>query len=134
MGNYTIQYDRGDPKVLRDRMQGRTFSVTAEQLSKRSLQARLSQAPGVVDAVIQGEQVRLVMDTATLPSVDVLLPGIQNAQLSEVPPRYEDSFIALLKGQPNPDSPDSPAFSSYSPAAQPAASSPRRTYTRRVIG
>lgn len=95
--------DQGDPKVLRDRMQGRTFAVTAERLSKRSLQAHVSQAPGVVDALIQGEHVRLVMEDAKTPSLDALLPGVEDATINEVPPRYEDSFIALLKRQPHSD-------------------------------
>lgn len=98
--------DQGDPKVLRDRLQGRTFAVTATDLSKRSLQARLAQAPGVVDALVQGEHVRLVMAEARPPELEALLPGMQNAgatiTVTEVPPRYEDSFIALLKGQPRP--------------------------------
>jgi ABC-2 type transport system ATP-binding protein len=94
--------DQGDPKVLRDRMQGRTWSVTAADLSKRSLQAHLSQASGVLDALVQGEHVRLVMEDATPPRLEAMLPGIQNATVTEVPPRYEDSFIALLKGQAHP--------------------------------
>ena len=95
--------DQGDPKILRDRMQGRTYSVTAANISKRSLQAHLSQAPGVLDALIQGEHVRLVMEDATRPDLEAMLPGIQDAAVTEVPPRYEDSFIALLKGQAHPD-------------------------------
>jgi ABC-2 type transport system ATP-binding protein len=113
--------DQGDPKVLRDRMQGRTFSVTAESLSKRSLQAHLSQAPGVVDALVQGEHVRLVMEGATPPNLEAMLPGVQDASVTEVPPRYEDSFIALLKSQPHPDG------ASHSQPAQPKALSPAKT-------
>lgn len=95
--------EQGDPTMLRDRMQGRTFAVTVPAMSKRALQAALSQAPGVVDALVQGEHVRLVMDTATPPNLETLLPGIQHASVTEVPPRYEDNFVALLKGQPHPD-------------------------------
>jgi ABC-2 type transport system ATP-binding protein len=95
--------DQGDPKVLRDRMQGRTWSVTAADLSKRSLQSHLSQAPGVLDALVQGDHVRLVMEEATPPRLEALLPGIQNVTVTAVPPRYEDSFIALLKVNPHPD-------------------------------
>jgi ABC-2 type transport system ATP-binding protein len=98
--------DQGDPKVLRDRMQGRTFSVTTTDLSKRALQARLAQAPGVVDALVQGEHVRLVMAEAMPPNLETMLPGMQQdtnvtITVTEVPPRYEDSFVALLKGQPD---------------------------------
>jgi ABC-2 type transport system ATP-binding protein len=113
--------DQGDPKVLRDRMQGRTFSVTAENLSKRSLQAHLSQAPGVVDALVQGEHVRLVMQNAAPPDLEAMLPDMQNVNVTEVAPRYEDSFVALLKGQPHPDG--APHFQ----PVQPQALSPART-------
>ena len=112
--------EQGDPKILRDRMQGRTWSVTAADLSKRSLQAHLSQAPGVVDALVQGEHVRLVMEDATPPRLEAMLPGIQSASVTEVPPRYEDSFIALLKGQAD------PAGAALSQSSQPKALSPAK--------
>ena len=42
---------------------GRTFAVTAPDIgSKRALQSAPGQAPGVLDAVIQGEHVRVVLD------------------------------------------------------------------------
>ncbi|MBE0621207.1 MAG: ABC transporter ATP-binding protein [Burkholderiales bacterium] len=91
--------DQGDPKTLRDRMLGRTYSLSAPNLSKRALQAHLSRAPGVLDALIQGEHVRLVMEEGTRPDLEQLLPGAEDASLTEAPPRYEDSFIALLKAQ-----------------------------------
>jgi len=84
-------------------MQGRTYAVTAANISKRSLQAHLSHAPGVLDALIQGEHVRLVMEDATPPALEALLPGIRDATLAAVPPRYEDNFIALLKEQAHAD-------------------------------
>ena len=119
--------DRGDPKLLRDRMQGRTYAVTAAKISKRALQARLAQAPGVVDALVQGEHVRLVMTDATPPDVAVLLPGLDSATVTAVPPRYEDSFIALLKGQ------DHPSEVAASPSAQPKAASPAKTTSDSAI-
>jgi ABC-2 type transport system ATP-binding protein len=123
--------DQGDPKVLRDRLQGRTFAVTATDLSKRALQARLAQAPGVVDALVQGEHVRLVMTEATTPGLEALLPGMQNAgatlTVTEVPPRYEDSFIALLKGQPG------PAGAASSQAVPSPALSPAHPETGKAI-
>ncbi|MGP1683300.1 MAG: ATP-binding cassette domain-containing protein, partial [Giesbergeria sp.] len=91
--------DQGEPATLRERMRGRTYAVTAANVSRRALQARLSQAPGVLDALIQGGQVRLVMEDATRPVLERMLPHTPGATLAEVPPRYEDSFIALLKAQ-----------------------------------
>jgi drug efflux transport system ATP-binding protein len=103
--------DQGDPKILRDRMQGRTYALSAANVSKRSLQARLSRVPGVLDALIQGEHVRVVMEDAARPSLERMLPGVHDASLTEVPPRYEDSFIALLKAQTHAESaaPSAPA-------------------------
>jgi drug efflux transport system ATP-binding protein len=112
--------DQGDPKILRERMRGRTWSVTAADVSKRSLQAHLSQAPGVLDALVQGENVRLVMEEATPPRLESMLPGMQNATVTEVPPRYEDSFVALLKGQAHPDG------ATHFQAAQPRTLSPAK--------
>jgi ABC-2 type transport system ATP-binding protein len=91
--------DQGDPKILRERIRGRTYALSAAKLSKRSLQAHLSRVPGVLDALIQGEHVRLVMEDATRPSLERMLPDTRDATLTEVPPRYEDSFVALLKAQ-----------------------------------
>ncbi len=91
--------DQGDPQALRERMQGRTYAVSAPSFSKRALQAHLAHAPGVLDALIQGEEVRLVMQDATPPELARILPGACDARLKQVAPRYEDSFIALLKGQ-----------------------------------
>jgi len=91
--------DQGEPAALRERMRGRTYAVTAADVSRRALQAQLAQAPGVIDALVQGERVRLVMQDAAPPALERLLPHAAGASLVEVPPRYEDSFIALLKAQ-----------------------------------
>ena len=111
--------DQGNPKILRDRMQGRTFSVTAENISKRSLQAQLSQVPGVLDALVQGEHVRLVMEDAMPPKLGAMCPGIKNATVTEVPPRYEDNFIALLKARARPETAAPPQ--PFSPKTLPSA-------------
>lgn len=100
--------DQGDPKVLRDRMQGRSFTVTAANISKRTLQENLSQLPGVLDALIQGEHVRVVMKDATPPGPKTMPSGMNDVVVLEVPPRYEDNFIALLKTKSQPaDTPPS---------------------------
>jgi ABC-2 type transport system ATP-binding protein len=85
------------PASFSAQLQGRTYAVTAPGLKKRALQETLSVRPGVVDAVIQGDRVRLVMDNTTPPATDALLPALPNAVLEPVPPRFEDSFIARLR-------------------------------------
>lgn len=85
------------PASFSAQLQGRTYVVTAPGLKKRALQETLSVRPGVVDAVIQGDRVRLVMDNTTPPATEALLPVLPGAVLEPVPPRFEDSFVARLR-------------------------------------
>ncbi len=100
----------GAPQDFSARLTGRTFAVRAPRLKKRTVQARLAPGAGVLDAVIQGDHVRVVMQEATAPRVDALLPGVEDVTLDAVPPRFEDSFIALLhvRQQVQPPSPAAP--------------------------
>jgi ABC-2 type transport system ATP-binding protein len=88
---------QGSPASFSAQLQGRTYLVTAPGLKKRALQETLSAHAGVVDAVIQGDRVRLVMDNAAPPTANALLPAAKDAVLEPVPPRFEDSFIARLR-------------------------------------
>ena len=89
--------DEGTPAALREPVRGRTFAVTAAELPKRALQARLAQAAGVLDALVQGEHVRVVMENAAPPDLGAILPEAQQAQVVAVPSRFEDAFVTLLK-------------------------------------
>jgi|SRR5579875_123009 ABC-2 type transport system ATP-binding protein len=89
----------GDPKDFTARMSGRAFQVRAGSLGKRQIQERLASAPGVMDATIQGEAVRIVMDEATAPSAAQLLPGADDVTITAAAPRFEDSFVALLRAK-----------------------------------
>lgn len=94
--------DQGAPATLRAALHGRTFAVSAPVVSKRVLQTQLAQSPAVLDALIQSEQVRIVMTReAPAPDIGKLIPNIAHAEIHAVPPRFEDSFIALLKPQPS---------------------------------
>ncbi len=66
--------DQGTPEALREPVRGRTFAVIAADLPKRALQATLAQAPGVLDALVQGEHVRVVMERAEPPDLVAILP------------------------------------------------------------
>jgi ABC-2 type transport system ATP-binding protein len=87
----------GPPQQFRDRMRGRAWLVSAPELKKRTVQAKLASGAGVVDAVIQGEQVRLVMETDAVPDAGRLLPEVAGVSIQRVPPRLEDSFVAMLR-------------------------------------
>ena len=40
-----------------------------------------------------------MMEEATLPDIEAMLPDLPGAAVTEVPPRYEDSFIGILRGR-----------------------------------
>ncbi len=92
---------QGEPADFSRSVAGRTFQISAAGVSHRYLQERVSRAPGVLDALIEGEAVRLVMEAGIEPKLEALLPGQENIQLSAVEPRFEDAFIARLKTQRN---------------------------------
>ena len=85
------------PSEFSRTVQGRTYAVSAAGFSPRHLQPRLSHAPNVLDALVEGEKVRLVMATEQLPTAEQLLPGQTGLVISPVTPRFEDAFIARLK-------------------------------------
>ncbi|MFZ1746783.1 MAG: ATP-binding cassette domain-containing protein [Nitrospirales bacterium] len=87
----------GPPKEFRERSHGRTYMVTSSTTKRRALQKSLSAAAGVVDALIQGEHVRLVMDSNVLPEPGKLLPNDKGVLIQPVSPRLEDTFITMLQ-------------------------------------
>ncbi|BCK88434.1 putative multidrug ABC transporter ATP-binding protein YbhF [Sideroxyarcus emersonii] len=88
---------QGTPGELRDTMRGRTYEVDTANTDKRMLLARLAQAPGVLDSLIQGDHIRVVMADVAPSGSDRLLPEAGGIVLNPIAPRFEDSFISLLK-------------------------------------
>lgn len=97
---------QGKPKDLSQPLTGRTFHVSIEGVKHRSLQQVLSNAPTVLDALIEGEGVRVVMEQAVdaeaieLPQV-LTQEGHGTISIEPVKPRFEDAFIARLKTKIN---------------------------------
>ncbi len=89
----------GPPGQFREKSRGRTYLVTAPGQRKRVVQAKLAAAAPVVDALIQGDRVRLVLDSEAAPQPAALLPGVAGVSIQSVPPRLEDSFVAMLKNR-----------------------------------
>jgi len=87
----------GPPRHFCEQARGRTYLVSAPGQRKRAVQARLAAADTVVDALIQGERVRLVMHSEAPPDLSMLLPGLPGVALQPAPPRLEDSFVTLLR-------------------------------------
>ncbi|HVB80262.1 MAG TPA: ATP-binding cassette domain-containing protein [Candidatus Binataceae bacterium] len=107
-----------DPAAFTRRLAGRSFHVLAPGISKRALQERISRAPGVLDAIIQGSRVRVVTEQAIAPTADQLIGGAFDLEITPIAPRFEDSFVSLLKGSarvaPAPDAPTARASRSPS--------------------
>ncbi len=85
------------PRAFRERMRGRIWTVEVTGWKPRAIQARLARAPGVLDAVVQEERVRLIWESGQSPEPDRLLEGLAGAGLMPAEPRFEDGFIATLR-------------------------------------
>jgi len=84
---------QGSPKEFSERVRGRTFWLRSETLSKRQVQSRLTALPDVLDAVIDNENVRVVMHEPGEPRLN----GTTDLRIEAVEPNFEDAFIAALK-------------------------------------
>jgi ABC-2 type transport system ATP-binding protein len=90
------------PEHIADQARGRSFVATpGTGQSARSLQARLLDQPGIIDAVPDGGRVRFVRDA---PASDPAKPQVSPADdavgmldVNPVTPRFEDGFMILLQ-------------------------------------
>ncbi len=87
---------QGRPADFRASMRGRTWLLLSDTLSSRRLQMRLQRHPAIIDALVQGAQLRVL----TRPGLrlDQLrdLPAAASLSISPVAPRLEDFFLAAL--------------------------------------
>ncbi len=81
---------QGSPDAFSRPLQGRTYQVGHPQLGRRRLQAELAAREGVLDAVLQDAQVRVVTQTPGAP------PQRGEEQWQAVAPRFEDAFVERL--------------------------------------
>jgi ABC-2 type transport system ATP-binding protein len=94
--------DRGEPREMSVRLSGRAWSIAVPQeVSRRALQMRLARAPGVVDALVWGEQVRVVTRERAFPESAASLPEMAEATVAPVAPRFEDIFVDMLRARPD---------------------------------
>lgn len=84
--------DQGPPRQFSEPMRGKTFCVRIAPGERRALQARLSRQPGILDAVLQGDGIRVVLDGQS----DERSSASAMADWRPVDPRFEDGFVALL--------------------------------------
>ena len=87
---------QGSPAEFSRQVDGLSFQAVLPGMNKRSLQNRLARSPGVIDSTIQRTGVRIVMKSGMKPDTAGLPDGIR---IEPVPPRFEDSFISLLRGK-----------------------------------
>ncbi len=97
---------QGKPQDFSQTVVGRIFQVNVQNISHRALQQQLGRHPGVLDALIEGEGVRLVMHEPVAPKAIDLLPdyakdNTHKVTIQPLPPRFEDAFIARLKVRSN---------------------------------
>jgi ABC-2 type transport system ATP-binding protein len=86
------------PDVFEEQMQGCTFTAR-DSGHRRDLQERLSKKPGIIDAIILGDRVRLVTREPQQADqlADRLTEGTEKPDIQPVEPRFEDAFITLLR-------------------------------------
>jgi len=111
------------PGAFSEPLRGRSFHVAIPGLTKRRLQTYLSRQPDILDAIIEGEQVRVVTRRPGPPRLTG--PASDQAQVTGVEARFEDAFIAALKGDEAPATPP--------PEASPPSTGRDRTRPGEVI-
>ena len=82
-------------------IQGRSFMLSSQNGNLRRLQEQISLIKEITDAIIIGNRIRLVVEKKmTVADVEKLFAGIDNRlEVKEVPPRFEDAFISILKNR-----------------------------------
>jgi ABC-2 type transport system ATP-binding protein len=90
---------QGTPASFSEPMRGRSFRVSAASIGKRTLQGQLSAVPGIVDAIIEGERVRVLTAQSGMPALPEELARAKDLITVPAQPIFEDAFIATLKGK-----------------------------------
>jgi ABC-2 type transport system ATP-binding protein len=90
---------RGAPEEFSAEVAGRSFVVGVGKQNKRRLQSQLADAPGILDAVITGDGVRVVTESAQEEGAVARAVEAADLPVLSIPARFEDAFIARLAGQ-----------------------------------
>lgn len=91
----------GAPGELTKRVDGRTFKLTDIKGSRRAVLEKALNLDNVLDGVIQGSDVRIVVQEIKTPLIDVhALDGGNTIKIEPTPPRFEDAFMDILGGGP----------------------------------
>ena len=90
---------QASPRVFSETMRGRTWSIATLGAKPRSIQARAARIEGVIDAVIQGDLIRIVMDEKHSADPERGLDEFAGAPVERVEPRFEDAFMQMMSNQ-----------------------------------
>ncbi len=91
----------GSPAELCRRVDGRCFLIENIAGNRREVLQKTLQQANVLDATLQGSNVRIVVKKAATPPIALAaLDGGQQLKLIAVAPRFEDAFIDILGGGP----------------------------------
>jgi ABC-2 type transport system ATP-binding protein len=85
---------QGNPAQLASELDGHAFVLENIPTVQRNLQSQVARLPGVVDAVIQGDGLRMVMQQPAPPVLPETLEAYGAPK--PVPGRLEDAFVSLL--------------------------------------
>ena len=112
---------QGAPADFSGPLGGHSYTLTAD-LPKRRLQMLVAQLPDVIDAIIEGERVRIVSRSAAPPDLGALAATAPGLALQAVAPTFEDAFVARLRSTQTRavDATVAPVGSAGHPAAGPA--------------
>ena len=91
--------DQDSPGHFSASMHGRTYHINTPSLRKRVLQQRLGEAPGILDAVIDNETVRVITRDAKAPELAAAFKDVTDLEVAAAEPVFEDAFVARLKQQ-----------------------------------
>lgn len=91
----------GLPAKMTQHVQGRVFILSHIQGNRRNALMKTLTQPDVVDASIQGENLRVVLKQAHPSALDLdQIDPTSTINISPVPPRFEDAYIDILGGGP----------------------------------
>ncbi len=86
---------QGDPKVLKETMKGKTYTIKGKIKEKRKTLSRALSYPYIKDGLILGDRVKIITDdTKQLPPLEEI--KAPDASIEEVPPTFEDGFMNIL--------------------------------------
>lgn len=90
----------GAPSDLTQRVDGRTFKIKHITGRKRIVLVKALEEPHVIDGVIQGSDVRVVLDSKNFDLNLQQLDAGPDVEIERTAPRFEDAFIDILGGGP----------------------------------